>query len=163
TMTKSWQAPQLLLAILMVLVAFSDQYRRRTFVSVNEETAVDNFVPETLYFLNDQYNRDSKDAYSFRIIRVLQVQSQVTDHLEYHIKVEMRRTTCLKPKFSSCPPQDGEQYKQINCYFSVHVNPWAEKYKILKKECKDHTSPVATTKKDPTALSADDKQARPLP
>ncbi|KAM6144254.1 cystatin-11 [Erethizon dorsatum] len=156
-MARPWQAPQLLLAILMVLVAFSDQFKRKTFISISEETAVDDFVPETLHFLNDQYNRESEDAYSFRIIRVLRVQSRVTDHLQYRIQVEMRRTMCLKPKFSSCAPQDGEQYKQINCYFSVYVNPWAEKYKILKKECKDHNSPVAATWEDPTALSADNK------
>ncbi|KFO21836.1 cystatin-11 [Fukomys damarensis] len=153
-MAGPWRALQLLLAILVVLVAFSDQFRKRTFIKVSEETAVHQFVPETLYFLNDQYNRDSDDIHSFRIFRVLQVQSQVTDHLEYHILVEMWRTKCLKPKFSSCAPQEGAQYKEINCYFSVSVNPWAEKYKILKKHCEDSTFPAAASWADPQTPSA---------
>ncbi|XP_004635726.1 cystatin-11 [Octodon degus] len=157
-MASPWQVPQLLLAILMVLVAFSDQFRRKTYISVSEETAVSEFVPETLRFLNEQYNQDSEDAYSFRIMRVLQVQSQVTDHLEHHVKVEMQRTTCLKPTYSNCAPQEGEQAKQISCYFSVYTNPWNKKYKILKKQCEDHTSPMAPTSQKPVVLSTDNKQ-----
>lgn len=76
-MAGLWQAPQLPLITLVVLVAVSDQFKRRTFFSVTEMTAVNEFVPETLYFLNDEYNRHSKDVYSFRILRVLQVQMWV--------------------------------------------------------------------------------------
>ncbi|EHB18844.1 Cystatin-11 [Heterocephalus glaber] len=153
-MAWPWQALQLPLAILVVLVAFSDQFRRRTFISMNEETAVSQLVPQTLYYLNDQYNQESEDTYSLRIFRVLRVQRRVTDHLEYRIQVEMWRTRCLKPKFSNCAPQEGVQYKQIECYFSVYVNPWAEKYKILKKYCEDSNFPVAASREDPRTPSA---------
>ncbi|XP_003476417.1 cystatin-11 [Cavia porcellus] len=158
-MAGSWKTLKLLLVILTVLVAFSDQFQRKSFIKVSEETAVDDFVPETLSYLNDQYNQDSKDPYSFRIIRVLRVQSLVTDHLEYRILVELWRTKCLKPAFnSSCALQDGKQDKQVTCYFSVYVNPWDEKYKILKKECKDSKFPVTATWKNLLFFSAHSKQ-----
>jgi cystatin-11 len=37
--------------------------------------------------------------------------SQVTDHMEYHITVEMQRTTCLKSESSNCAIQKGELRK----------------------------------------------------
>lgn len=83
-MAGSWKTLKLLLVILTVLVAFSDQFQRKSFIKVSEETAVDDFVPETLSYLNDQYNQDSKDPYSFRIIRVLRVQSLVGVLLPSH-------------------------------------------------------------------------------
>lgn len=36
---------------------------------------------------------------------------QVTDHMELHITVEMRRTICFKTEKSTCDVQEGELYK----------------------------------------------------
>lgn len=38
---------------------------------------------------------------------------QVTDHLEYHLNVEMQRTTCQKPETMNCVPQEGELHKVL--------------------------------------------------
>ncbi|CAH6787750.1 cystatin-11 [Phodopus roborovskii] len=131
-MARFWKASQLLLAI---LVTFSYQQKRKTFISVQEVNALEPFVPETLEYVTDAYNKESEDVYNFRILRILKIEKQVTDHMEFHIRVEMRRTTCFKTEKSTCDFQEGALYKQIQCYFSVYVIPWIEKYKILKKNC----------------------------
>ena len=38
---------------------------------------------------------------------------QLTDHLEYHVNLEMRRTTCLKSKLTNCSFQEGKLYKVL--------------------------------------------------
>nr|XP_020037477.1 cystatin-11 [Castor canadensis] len=136
-MGRHWQAPHLLLAILVALVSFTYQARRKTFIRVQEENAVETQVKDTLQYATDMYNKDSDDKYNFRILRILKIEKQVTDHMEYHITVEMQRTTCLKSESSNCAIQKGELRKQIQCYFSVFAIPWFEKYKVLKKNCSD--------------------------
>ncbi|XP_036039439.1 cystatin-11 [Onychomys torridus] len=136
-MARPWKTPQLLLAILVALVAFSYQEKRKTFISVHEVSAIEIFVPGTLEYVTEMYNKESDDLYNFRIIRILKIEKQMTDHMELHIRVEMRRTTCFKTEKSTCDVQKGELYKQIRCYFAVYVIPMFERYKILKKNCTD--------------------------
>lgn len=38
---------------------------------------------------------------------------QVTDHLEYHLNLEMRRTTCQRLETENCTFQEGELYKVL--------------------------------------------------
>ncbi|XP_050998675.1 cystatin-11-like [Acomys russatus] len=134
-MAKSWKAPQLLLAILVALVAFSYQGKRKTFISIKEVSAMEAYVKETLEYVTEEYNKESEDLYNFRILRILKIERQVTNHLEFHITVEMERTTCLKTENNLCDVQKGELFKKIKCYFSVYAVPWLERYKILKKNC----------------------------
>ncbi|XP_058418150.1 cystatin-11 isoform X1 [Diceros bicornis minor] len=134
-MAGSWQAPRLLLAILAALVAFTFQTRRKTFMSVQEVPVSEPYVIATMRFVTNEFNKESDDKYSFRIVRVLKVQKRVTDHMEYHVNLEMRRTTCQKLETENCTLQEGELYKQIECFYSVFVVPWFEKYKILNKNC----------------------------
>ncbi|KAH0505381.1 Cystatin-11 [Microtus ochrogaster] len=98
------------------------------------EYAGDSSAESTLKYVTEEYNKKSDDLYNFRIIRILDIESQVTDHMELHITVEMQRTTCFKTEKSTCDVQEGELYKQIRCYFSVYTMPWLERYKILRKK-----------------------------
>jgi hypothetical protein len=45
----------------------------------------------------------------------------VTGHLEYHITVEMQRTTCLKTETSLCDIQKGELHKVLGKL--IHIKP----------------------------------------
>ena len=38
---------------------------------------------------------------------------QTTDHLEYQVNLEMRRTTCLKSELTNCSFQEGKLYKVL--------------------------------------------------
>ncbi|CAD7669745.1 unnamed protein product [Nyctereutes procyonoides] len=136
-MARFWQAPQLLLAIFMALVVHTYQVRKKTFLSVGEVSASDPYVTTTMQYLSDDFNKKSNDKYNFRIVRLLKVQKQITDHMEFHVNMEMRRTTCQKLETTNCSFQEGELYKQIECFYSVFVVPWFEKYKILNKNCTD--------------------------
>ena len=80
-MAKPWQAPQLLLAILVALVALSYQIRKKTFMSVQEVPASETYVIATMQFVTDEFNRESDDKYSFRIVRVLKVKKLVSEFL----------------------------------------------------------------------------------
>ncbi|XP_008139524.1 cystatin-11 [Eptesicus fuscus] len=133
-MARPRQAPQLLLAILVALVAFTYQVKK-TFMSVQEVPASGAYVVTTLEYVTSEFNQESDDKYNFRIVRVLKVKKLVTDHLEYHVNFEMRRTTCQRLEANNCSFQEGVLYKQIECFYSVFVVPWFEKYKILHKNC----------------------------
>ncbi|KAG8516815.1 Cystatin-11 [Galemys pyrenaicus] len=136
-MARSQQAPRLLLAILVVLVAVTYQAGKKTFISVHEVSMSGSYVSSAMQFVTSQFNKESDEQYNFRIVRVLKILKKVTDHMEYHLTLEMRRTTCQKLEAINCTFQEGELYKQIHCYFSVHAIPWFEKYKILNKTCND--------------------------
>ncbi|XP_040837205.1 cystatin-11-like [Ochotona curzoniae] len=110
-MARPWQVPQLLLAVLVALLAVTQQSRRKSFVTVYEVSAVEEPVLGCLQFVTNEYNKQSNDTYNFRIIRILRILKQVTDHLEYHMNVEMWRTTCLKLDPKPCDFQEGELYK----------------------------------------------------
>nr|XP_023481700.1 cystatin-11 isoform X2 [Equus caballus]XP_044604734.1 cystatin-11 isoform X2 [Equus asinus] len=99
-MGRPWQAPRLLLAILVALVAFTCRARKKTFFSVQEVPASESYVIATMQFVTEEFNKESDDKYSFRIVRVLKVQKW-----------------------------------QIDCFYTVYVVPWFEKYKILTKNC----------------------------
>ncbi|KAM9249269.1 cystatin-11-like [Dugong dugon] len=136
-MARAWQALRLLLATLVALVALTNQGRKKTFLKVEEVSIREPYVEDTIQFMISKFNQENKDLYNFRIIRILNIKQQITDHMEYHIDVEMRRTTCQKLETTNCKFQEGELYKQIKCFFSVFVIPWFEKYKILSRNCTD--------------------------
>lgn len=41
------------------------------------------------------------------------VSPQVTNHMEYHLNLEMRRTTCPRLETGNCTFQEGELYKVL--------------------------------------------------
>ncbi|XP_007100564.1 cystatin-11 [Physeter macrocephalus] len=136
-MARPQQGPRLLLAIMGALVALTYQTRRKTFISVHEVPVSDPVVVTTLDFATKDFNKKSKDTYNFQIGRVLKVLKRLTDHMEYRINLEMRRTTCLRMEVNNCSFQEGELYKKIDCFYSVFVIPWFEKYKVLAQNCTD--------------------------
>lgn len=77
-MARPWKAPQLLLAILVALVAFSYQQKRKTFISVLKISPLDSSAQSTLKYVTEEYNKKSDDLYNFRIIRILDIESQVS-------------------------------------------------------------------------------------
>ncbi|XP_011748117.1 cystatin-11 isoform X2 [Macaca nemestrina] len=96
-MAEPWQALRLLLAILLTLMTLTYQARKKTFLSVQEVTAIENYAKDTLQWITDQYNKESDDKYHFRIFRVL--------------KVEKRQVNCF---FSVFAIPWFEQYKILN-------------------------------------------------
>lgn len=74
----AWQAPQLLLPILVALVTLTYQARRKTFISVQEVPASGTYVIATMQFVTNEFNKESDDKYSFRIVRVLKVKKLVS-------------------------------------------------------------------------------------
>uniref|UniRef100_M3XPZ3 Cystatin 11 n=2 Tax=Mustela putorius furo TaxID=9669 RepID=M3XPZ3_MUSPF len=134
TMARLWQVPQILLAILVSLMALTYQEKRKTFLSVKEVPASECYVAATMQYVINDFNEKSDDKYSFQTVHVLKVQKQITGHVLYHVNMEMRQTTCQKFETTNCSFQEGEIYKQIECFHSVFV-PWFEKYRILNKNC----------------------------
>ncbi|KAI4562348.1 hypothetical protein MJT46_011310 [Ovis ammon polii x Ovis aries] len=110
-MTRPWQGPRLLLAVVGALVALSCQSKRRTFILVYEVPVSDPVVVTTMEFLTEDFNKKNEDLYNFRIVRVLKAVKRLTDHLEYQVNLEMRRTTCLKSELTNCSFQEGKLYK----------------------------------------------------
>ncbi|KAG5201516.1 hypothetical protein MJG53_011678 [Ovis ammon polii x Ovis aries] len=110
-MTRPWQGPRLLLAVVGALVALSCQSKRRTFILVYEVPVSDPVVVTTMEFLTEDFNKKNEDLYNFRIVRVLKAMKRLTDHLEYQVNLEMRRTTCLKSELTNCSFQEGKLYK----------------------------------------------------
>lgn len=76
-MARPRQAPQLLLAILVALVAFTYQ-AKKTFISVHEVAASVPYVVTTLEYVTNEFNQESDDKYNFRIVRVLKVKKLVS-------------------------------------------------------------------------------------
>ncbi|MBZ3888272.1 Cystatin-11 [Sciurus carolinensis] len=77
-MARLWQSLKLLLAILVALVASSYQLKK-TFISIHEVSAVEQYVKDTLQYLTNEYNKESDDKYNFRILRILKIQKQVSE------------------------------------------------------------------------------------
>lgn len=77
-MARSRQAPQLLLAILVTLVAIAYQERKNTFISVQEVPVSGAYVVTTLEYVTSKFNQESDDKYNFRIVRVLKIKKLVS-------------------------------------------------------------------------------------
>lgn len=76
-MTRPWQGPRLLLAVVGALVALSCQSKRRTFILVYEVPVSDPVVVTTMEFLTEDFNKKNEDLYNFRIVRVLKAMKRV--------------------------------------------------------------------------------------
>ncbi|XP_039076894.1 cystatin-8-like isoform X1 [Hyaena hyaena] len=97
-MTRSWGFCLVLLTVLVALVASTDPGKNKG--KVLRELKVINAsnanVKQCLWFAMQEYNKESEDKYLFQVIKTVQVQLQVTDHLEYFIDVEIARSNCRK-------------------------------------------------------------------
>uniref|UniRef100_A0A8C8Z2B0 Cystatin domain-containing protein n=1 Tax=Prolemur simus TaxID=1328070 RepID=A0A8C8Z2B0_PROSS len=98
------------------------------------------YVQQALWYAMKEYNKASKDKYSFRVVKILKAQEQVTDSLEYYIEVQIARTMCKKSagEIENCLFQKNPQMqKTFVCTFVVRSKPWKFENTVLKKQCND--------------------------
>ncbi|KAF6284212.1 hypothetical protein mRhiFer1_003442 [Rhinolophus ferrumequinum] len=135
--------PNLLLLVATVALVFTGVYAWglpkvvRKFEDI-PETYV--YVQQALWFAMKEYNRASKDKYTFKIVKVLKSQEQVTDSLDYFLEVKIARTMCKKisGENENCLlQQDPKMQKVFLCTFIVASKPWKFELTMLKKQCKD--------------------------
>uniref|UniRef100_A0A8C0D8N0 Cystatin 8 n=1 Tax=Balaenoptera musculus TaxID=9771 RepID=A0A8C0D8N0_BALMU len=97
-------------------------------------------VKQCLWFAMQEYNKESKDKCLFQVVKVLQVQLQVTDRLEYFIDAEIALTNCRKlPNGNeNCVVKGNFRLeKRRMCTFLVGALPWHGDFTVMKKKCVD--------------------------
>ncbi|XP_016067445.1 PREDICTED: cystatin-13-like [Miniopterus natalensis] len=98
------------------------------------------YVQQALWFAMKEYNKASRDAYSFKVEKVLKSQEQVTDGLDYFLQVQIARTVCKRTSEENvnCPfQQDPQMKKMFLCTFIIATKPWVFELTMLKNQCKD--------------------------
>ncbi|XP_036100014.1 cystatin-13-like [Molossus molossus] len=98
------------------------------------------YVQQALWFAMKEYNKASKDKYLFKVVKVLKSQEQVTDSLDYFLKVKIARTMCKKilGENENCLlQQDSKMKKMFLCTFIVATKPWKFELTMLEKKCQD--------------------------
>ncbi|KAM9249270.1 cystatin-13-like [Dugong dugon] len=98
------------------------------------------YVQQALWYAMKEYNKASKDKYTFRVMKILKSQEQIADSLEYYIEVKIARTMCKKisGENENCLfQQDPKMQKVVFCTFIVASKPWKFELNMLKKQCKD--------------------------
>ncbi|XP_003476416.1 cystatin-13-like [Cavia porcellus] len=98
------------------------------------------YVQQAIWYAMKDYNKASKDKYSFRVLQILKSQEQVTDSLEYYIEAKIARTMCKKATGENehCLFQkDPNMKKEIFCTFIVRSRPWKFELSMQKKQCRD--------------------------
>uniref|UniRef100_A0A5F7ZEI6 Cystatin domain-containing protein n=1 Tax=Macaca mulatta TaxID=9544 RepID=A0A5F7ZEI6_MACMU len=72
------------------------------------------YVQQALWFAMKEYNKASRDKFSFRALKVLKSQEQVTDSLEYYIEVKIARTICKKiSEDENCAFQEDPKMQKV--------------------------------------------------
>ncbi|XP_047626149.1 cystatin-8 [Phacochoerus africanus] len=139
-MRRTWGSCLLLLAILVALVDSTppDQNTVKVLKELKNISASDGNVKQCLWFAMREYNKESEDKYIFRVVKVVQVQLQVTDLLEYLIDAEIARTNCRKLPNSNenCVVKETSKLeKRQMCNFLVGTLPWKGKFVMMKQRC----------------------------
>ncbi|XP_004686979.1 PREDICTED: cystatin-13-like [Condylura cristata] len=96
------------------------------------------YVQQALWFAMKEFNRESKDKYTFKVVEVLKSQEQVTDSLDYFLEVKIARTMCKKisGENENCVLQSNpKMQKMFLCTFIVASKPWKFELTMLKKQC----------------------------
>ncbi|XP_057557013.1 cystatin-13-like [Hippopotamus amphibius kiboko] len=96
------------------------------------------YVQQALWFAMKEFNKASKDKYTFKVTQILKSQEQVTDSLDYFLEVKIARTMCKKTsgENENCiVQQDPQMQKMFHCTFIVASKPWNFELTLLKKEC----------------------------
>uniref|UniRef100_A0A452RCG2 Cystatin domain-containing protein n=1 Tax=Ursus americanus TaxID=9643 RepID=A0A452RCG2_URSAM len=93
------------------------------------------YVQQALWFAMKNYNKASKDKYTFKVVKVLKSQD-----LDYFLEVKIARTMCKKisGENENCLlQQDPQMQKMFLCTFIVATKPWKFEFTMLKKQCKE--------------------------
>ncbi|KAM7126385.1 cystatin-8 [Molossus nigricans] len=132
----------LLLTLLLTFMASTDPEKNKVKV-LRELKVIDasNFnVKQCLWIAMQEYNKESEDKYIFQVVKIVRVQLQVTDHLEYFIDVELARSNCrkLSNNNENCVIQENSKLeKKVTCNFLVGALPWNGDFTVMKMQCGD--------------------------
>ncbi|KAM5305489.1 cystatin-8-like [Glossophaga mutica] len=141
-MTRLWGSCMLLLTLLVALVASTDSDKNKIQV-LRELKVIDASnanVKQCLWFAMQEYNKENEDKYIFQVVKIVRVQLQVTDHLEYFIDVEIARSSCrkLSNNNENCVIQENSKLeKKVMCKFLVGALPWNGDFTVMKMQCAD--------------------------
>ncbi|ELK13098.1 Cystatin-8 [Pteropus alecto] len=108
----------ILLTLLVALVASTDPDKNKVKV-LRELKVIDASnanVKQCLWFAMQEYNKESEDKYIFQVVKIVQVQLQITDRLEYFIDVEIARSNCRKLSNNSenCFIQENSKMEKVS-------------------------------------------------
>ncbi|XP_036101823.1 cystatin-8 [Molossus molossus] len=132
----------LLLTLLVTFMASTDPEKNKVKV-LRELKVIDasNFnVKQCLWIAMQEYNKESEDKYILQVVKIVRVQLQVTDHLEYFIDVELARSNCrkLSNNNENCVIQENSKLeKKVTCNFLVGALPWNGDFTVMKMQCGD--------------------------
>nr|XP_004668807.1 cystatin-13-like [Jaculus jaculus] len=140
-MARSYQA-LLLLVVTVVLVSrgvqgWGSTKVVRPFEDISKTYV---YVKQAVWYSMKQFNKASKDQYSFKVVDILRSKEQITDSLEYYIEVKIARTMCKKisGENEDCLiQQDPKLKKTMICTFIVRSKPWNFDLSLLKKQCEE--------------------------
>nr|XP_005006804.2 cystatin-C-like [Cavia porcellus] len=88
-------------------------------------------IQKAVEFAMQEHNKDSTDQNLFRVTRVVRVQEQVVTGMNYHLDLEIGRTTCVKNTSNQINCPLSKEPTQL-CSFLVYFRA-RNKYVILKK------------------------------
>ncbi|XP_037668173.1 cystatin-8-like [Choloepus didactylus] len=128
-MSIHWWSSLILLSMLVALADNTDPDKNKVKAlrKINLKNSSNSNVKQCLWFSMKEYNKESEDKYVFQVVKILQVQLQVTDRMEYFIDVEIARSNCRKPlnHSESCVVQENSKLeKKTVCSFVVGALPW---------------------------------------
>ncbi|XP_007442959.1 cystatin-like [Python bivittatus] len=103
----------------------------------------DDGVQKAAAFAVEQYNTRSTDNTNyFKVLRIVQAQSQVVAGVKYYLTVEVVKTACEKSngpmafnKIQNCELPPRAEQEKLTCYFEVWSQPWLNKMELLKMSC----------------------------
>ncbi|XP_037668159.1 cystatin-8-like [Choloepus didactylus] len=141
-MSIHWWSSLILLSMLVALADNTDPDKNKVKAlrKINLKNSSNSNVKQCLWFAMKEYNKESEDKYVFQVVKILQVQLQVTDCMEYFIDVEIARSNCRKPlnHSESCVVQENSKLeKKTVCSFVVGALPWNGDFTVMKKQCAD--------------------------
>ncbi|XP_055279754.1 cystatin-8 [Moschus berezovskii] len=141
-MTRLWGTYQLLFAFLVALGGSTLVYKdtNKVLRELRNVSSSSGNMKQCLWFAMQEYNKYSKDKFLFQVVKVQQVQMQVTDRLEYFIDAEISRTNCRKlPNGNeNCVVKNTSKLeKRQMCTFWVGALPWHGYFTVMKKQCVD--------------------------
>uniref|UniRef100_A0A8C6BMY7 Cystatin domain-containing protein n=1 Tax=Monodon monoceros TaxID=40151 RepID=A0A8C6BMY7_MONMO len=82
-------------------------------------------VKQCLWFA--EYNKASKDEYTFKVLQILKSQEQVTDSLDYLLEVKIARTMCKKASGGNenCLVQRDPRMQKVGAKIEFNSLGWS--------------------------------------
>ncbi|XP_075452400.1 cystatin-like [Ascaphus truei] len=97
-------------------------------------------VKKAASFAVNAYNKESKDEYLYKVLKIISAQAQVVAGINYILVVEIGRTQCKKGATNSAEScaliQSSNLAKKFLCRFEVYEVPWLNKETLVEHSCK---------------------------